>query len=102
MQLSPYLDFSLTVVLSLQCKQGSKIHLSTISGSTHINTFLAYLADSYIFMEKALNGTTGLDTCFATNNPDNAILSPGYIAAIGSLATGQLIGAATAAKRFRL
>jgi hypothetical protein len=85
-----------------QCKQGAKIHLSTTSGETHTNAFLAYFGDAYAFLDKAFNGTTGVSSCTATNDPELSLLSPGYIAAIGSLASGQLIGAATSAKRFRL
>ncbi|GAA5827123.1 hypothetical protein JCM11251_001127 [Rhodosporidiobolus azoricus] len=74
-----------------QCKKGAKLHLATTSGSAHATTFVNYLGDTFHFIERAFNGTTGVDSCMATDGVELELLSPGYIQAVGPLAATQLL-----------
>ncbi|GAA6018631.1 hypothetical protein JCM10207_008987 [Rhodosporidiobolus poonsookiae] len=79
-----------------QCAKGANVHLSTLSGSTHVNTYLAYLGDSFDFIERAFNGTVALDGCSSSDGLVNEVFSPGYVNAIGEAAAAQLFSLATA------
>ncbi|GAA5975057.1 hypothetical protein JCM11641_000013 [Rhodosporidiobolus odoratus] len=70
-----------------QCAHGAKIHLATTTGQTHVGAYLGYLADSYVFLQKAFDGTLGLDECKATDGVEYELLSANYTAIIGDIAS---------------
>ncbi|GAA5936660.1 hypothetical protein JCM10213_000022 [Rhodosporidiobolus nylandii] len=87
-----------------QCKKGANIHLSTVSGSTHVETYLTYLADAYTFLDKAFTGSH-LEGCSSSNGPALPLLSAGYLQAIGPVAAQQLtalVSGASTGARMRL
>ncbi|GAA5915940.1 hypothetical protein JCM6882_000186 [Rhodosporidiobolus microsporus] len=81
-----------------QCQKGAKIHLATTTGSEHSTTFINYLGDSFLFIERAFNGTTGVNSCSSSDGVELELLSPGYIQAVGALAATQLLQLSGAAR----
>ncbi|GAA5915944.1 hypothetical protein JCM6882_000187 [Rhodosporidiobolus microsporus] len=73
-----------------QCKKGAKIHLATTTGYDHITTYLQYLGDSFRFLDRAFEGTTGLDSCVATDGVEAEVLSEEYVQSIGEVAANNL------------
>ncbi|GAA5975060.1 hypothetical protein JCM11641_000014 [Rhodosporidiobolus odoratus] len=76
-----------------QCSLGAKIHLATISASTHVEGYLTYLGDSYAFLQRAFEGSLDEEMgggCKATDGVELDLLTAGYREVIGEIASQQI------------
>ncbi|GAA5858273.1 hypothetical protein JCM8547_004629 [Rhodosporidiobolus lusitaniae] len=81
-----------------QCSHPSvQVHLSTVSGYTHVETFAAYLADSFEFMDSAFNGTATMKGCESSNGPKYELLGEEYVEIVGTAAVGRILSLAATA-----